>query len=175
MQKLRQRQDQAEEHVKEQVAKLEHLDRQINQIHLSDGKAADSAVVAEYDSEAILCDKQKRLEKMSRFIHSLYLAVLHVSDKVRTLELTGGIQFSQFLTVDEDHKQLYKDAKRLIESTKTLSSEIPLEFIMIAKKEKGQGDDEIEHLKVRVLNREEKVSLMDSFYRDDNYPTCSNI
>ena len=175
MQKLRQRQDQAEEHVKEQVAKLEHLDRQINQIHLSDGKAADSAVVAEYDSEAILCDKQKRLEKMSRFIDSLYLAVLHVSDKVRTLELTGGIQFSQFLTVDEDHKQLYKDAKRLIESTKTLSSEIPLEFIMIAKKEKGQGDDEIEHLKVRVLNREEKVSLMDSFYRDDNYPTCSNI
>jgi hypothetical protein len=46
---------------------------------------------------------------------------------------------------------------------------------MIAKKEKGQGDDEIEHLNVRVLNREEKVSLMDSFYRDDNYPTCSNI
>jgi len=138
------------------VAKLEHLDRQINQILMSDGNTG-SAVVVEYDTEALLTDKQKRLEKMSRFIDSLYLAVLHVSDKVRTLELTGGIQFSHFLTVDDDHIRLYKDAKRLIESTKTLSGEIPLEFIAIAKK-MGKGEDEIEHLNVRVLNREEKVS-----------------
>jgi len=156
MQKLRQRQEQAEQHVKDQVAKLEHLDRQINQILMSDGNTG-SAVVVEYDTEALLTDKQKRLEKMSRFIDSLYLAVLHVSDKVRTLELTGGIQFSHFLTVDDDHIRLYKDAKRLIESTKTLSGEIPLEFIAIAKK-MGKGEDEIEHLNVRVLNREEKVS-----------------
>lgn len=157
MHELRQRQKQAEQQIKEQMAKLEHLDRQVNQILMTDCNAR-SAVVVEYDSEAFLADKQKRLEKMSRFIDILFLAILHVSDKVRMLELTGSIQFSHFLSVDDDHIGLYKDAKRLIESTKTLSGEISLEFIAIAKKKIGKGEDEIKHLNVRVLNREEKVS-----------------
>lgn len=151
---LRLRQEQEEQHVKEQEATLISLRGEINRIHFSDGFVKATAS-EHHDSDYLLCSKQKRLDSMSQFVHTLCLAVLHVSNKVQLIELTGGIQFSRFLMANEEHRQVHTDAKRLIESMKTLNKEIPSDFIMLT--EKGH-DDENDHPNVRILNRAEKES-----------------
>jgi hypothetical protein len=97
IEKLRLRHEQSEQHVKEQLAKLESLQRQTNQGNVE----LDSTVIDQHDSEDVLFSKQKRLDSMSHFIDSLFLAILFLSDKVQLIE--EGYQFSVFLMAEDDH------------------------------------------------------------------------
>ena len=78
---LRLNHEQSEQHVKDQLAKLESLGSQMSQRLLSDGNVKlGSAAIDQLDSEAVLCSKQKTLDSMSQFVDSLYLAILDLSD-----------------------------------------------------------------------------------------------
>jgi hypothetical protein len=157
---LRSRHEQSEQHVKDQLAKLESLGCQMSQSLLSDGNVKlGSAVIDQHDSETVLDSKQKTLDSMSQFVDSLYLAILDLSDKVQMIE--EGYQFSQFLMAEDDHKNMDTNPKRLVESMRSLCEEIPSEFALLSKKgicnEKERQTHG--HLNVRILNRAEQVSL----------------
>lgn len=157
---LRSRHEQSEQHVKDQLAKLESLGCQMSQSLLSDGNVKlGSAVIDQHDSETVLDSKQKTLDSMSQFVDSLYLAILDLSDKVQMIE--EGYQFSQFLMAEDDHKKMDTNPKRLVESMRSLCEEIPSEFALLSKKgicnEKERQTHG--HLNVRILNRAEQVSL----------------
>ncbi|KAL3789640.1 hypothetical protein ACHAW5_002357 [Stephanodiscus triporus] len=156
IEKLRLRHEQSEQHVKEQLAKLESLQIQTNQISLSDGNVElDSTVIDQHDSEDVLFSKQKRLDSMSHFIDSLFLAILSLSDKVQLIEE----DYRYFLMAEDDHTKKYKDAKRLFEATKFLREEIPSEFVLSKKGPSNENEWQTSgHPNVRILNRAEKES-----------------